>query len=105
MTIQLLFEMSLARSPFFTRNETAVDTVALTTLFESERLPMAESGFFDQRFVNYLSGRPKLLLDINWRQFEGLTAEWLMRNGYDVELGPGRDDGGVDVRLERRRQA
>jgi restriction system protein len=97
---ELLYVMSvhLAQSPFFTRVVRAEDPVALTSLFESERLPTARSGFFDQRFVNYLSGRPELLQEINWRQFEGLAAEWLARSGYDVELGPGRDDGGVDVR-------
>jgi restriction system protein len=88
----------LARSPFFTREKRAEDPVALTSLFESERLPVVGSDFFDQRFVNYLSSRPELLKEINWRQFEGLTAEWLARNGYKVELGSGRDDGGVDVR-------
>jgi len=93
-----VMSVQLAQSPFFTRVERAEDPVALTSLFESEHLPMAGSGFFDQRFVNYLSGRPELLQEINWRQFEGLTAEWLARSGYDVELGPGRDDGSVDVR-------
>jgi restriction system protein len=94
-----VMSVHLAQSPFFTRRvERAEDPVALTSLFESERLPMAGSGFFDQRFVNYLSGRPELLQEINWRQFEGLAAEWLARSGYDVELGPGRDDGSVDVR-------
>jgi restriction system protein len=93
-----IMSVHLAQSPFFTRVERAEDPVALTSLFESERLPMAGSGFFDQRFVNYLSERPELLQEINWRQFEGLAAEWLARSGYDVELGPGRDDGSVDVR-------
>jgi hypothetical protein len=87
----------LAQSPFFTREERVEDPVALTSLFESERLPMVGSGFFDQRFVNYLSQRPELQ-DINWRQFEGLAAEWLARSGYVVELGSGRNDGSVDVR-------
>lgn len=90
--------VELAQSPFFTRSQRAEDPVALTSLFESEQLPIAGAGFFDQRFVNYLSGKPELLQEINWRQFEGLTAEWLARNGYNVELGPGRDDGSVDVR-------
>ncbi|AWM07720.2 restriction endonuclease [Bradyrhizobium symbiodeficiens] len=88
----------LAHSPFFTREQRVEDPVALTSLFESECLPISESGFFDQRFVNYLSKRPELLQEINWRQFEGLTAEWLARSGYEVELGPGRNDGSVDVR-------
>lgn len=90
--------LHLAHSPFFTREERLEDPVALISLFKSERLPAAKSGFFDQRFINYLSGRPELFQEINWRQFEGLAAEWLARSGYDVELGPGRDDGGVDVR-------
>ncbi|MFM9587267.1 restriction endonuclease, partial [Streptomyces caniscabiei] len=25
--------------------------------------------------------------------------EWFQREGYDVELGPGRNDGSIDVRL------
>ncbi len=90
--------LHLAHSPFFTREERAEDPVALTSLFTSERLPAAKAGFFDQRFINYLAGRPELLQEINWRQLEGLAAEYLARRGYDVELGPGRDDGGVDVR-------
>lgn len=88
----------LALSPFFTREIKAEDHLALTDLFESERLPIGGSGFFDQRFINYLSQKPELLQEINWRQFEGLSAEWLVRNGYEVELGAGRNDGGVDVR-------
>ncbi|MCA6097635.1 restriction endonuclease [Bradyrhizobium australafricanum] len=89
-------EVELAQSPYFTRHTTS--SIALTALFESEQLPIAGSGFFDQRFANYLSGKPELLQEIHWRQFEGLTAEWLARSGYKVELGPGRDDGSVDVR-------
>jgi restriction system protein len=93
-----VMSVHLAQSPFFTRVERAEDPIELITLFESERLPVAASGFFDQRFVNYLSRRPELLQEINWRQFEGLSAEWLKHSGYEVELGPGRNDGSVDVR-------
>ena len=46
---------------------------------------------------NYLAANPEMLVAIQWRQFEGLAAEWLRREGYDVDLGPGRNDGGVDV--------
>ncbi len=93
-----VMSIHLAQCPFFTRVRRAVDQIALTSLFESERLPVPEAGFFDQRFVNYLSARPEFLQQINWRQFEGLTAEWLKRNGYEVDLGPGREDDNVDVR-------
>ncbi|PPD02960.1 MAG: hypothetical protein CTY36_08545 [Methylocystis sp.] len=89
----------LAMCPSFTRSVADANLVQLEKLFSSEDLPVAEGGFFDQRFINYLSDRPEQLEDINWRQFEGLTAEWFSRAGYSVELGPGRDDGGVDVRV------
>jgi len=35
--------------------------------------------------------------DLSWRQFEQLIAELLERDGYSVELGPGRSDGGKDL--------
>ena len=37
--------------------------------------------------------------EINWRKFEGLTAEFFERAGFKVKIGPGRGDGGVDVRV------
>lgn len=89
----------LAYSPFFTRDVPLDDLVKLTDLFESEQLPAASDQWFDQRFVNYLGSHPERLKDIHWRQFEALTAEWFQREGYDVELGPGRNDGSIDVRL------
>lgn len=88
----------LAQSPYFTRDVSAADEIELNALFQSESLPFDGATFFDQRFVNYLSAQPELLSEINWRQFEGLAAEWLRREGYEVELGPGRDDGGIDIR-------
>jgi restriction system protein len=94
----------LAQSPYFTRSEKNIDAIALSNLFASEKLPV-DGTFFDQRFVNYLSVRPDLLRSVHWRQFEGLAAEWLSRQGYDVELGPGRDDGGVDIRAWRKNAA
>jgi restriction system protein len=90
----------LAFSPGFTRDVEANSQVELARLFASERLP-EDGSFFDQRFVNYLGANPELLGSIHWRQFEGLAAEWLRREGYEVELGPGRNDGGVDVRAWR----
>lgn len=89
----------LAYSPFFTRNVRIDELVKLDALFESERLPSERNCWFDQRFINYLNSQPHRLSDIHWRQFEGLTAEWFQRNGFQVELGPGRNDGSIDVRL------
>jgi restriction system protein len=92
----------LAFNPHFTRDVANADLVALSALFASERLPADGAQYFDQRFINYLGSQPEKLGDIHWRQFEGLTAEWFQRSGYDVELGPGRNDGSVDLRLWHR---
>jgi restriction system protein len=94
--------LHLAFSPFFTRHAAGVDMIALDTLFASEELPANREHYFDQRFINYLGSQPNRLQDIHWRQFEGLTAEWFQRNGYEVELGPGRNDGSIDIRLWHR---
>ncbi|WP_052699892.1 restriction endonuclease [Martelella endophytica] len=89
----------LAFSPFFTRSVALADRITLDALFASEQLPAEPMRYFDQRFINYLASHPERLKDIHWRQFEGLTAEWFQRGGYSVELGPGRNDGSIDVRL------
>jgi restriction system protein len=97
--LQEAMKNHLAFSPFFTRSVAHADRIALDALFASEQLPTEPERYFDQRFINYLAAQPWRLGDINWRQFEGLTAEWFQREGYKVELGPGRNDGSVDVRL------
>ena len=35
--------------------------------------------------------------NIHWRKFEQLSAQFYSDNGYEVEIGPGRKDGGRDV--------
>ena len=95
----LAMDVHLAQSPFFTRDARIGSAIQLKALFTSERLPADERSYFDQRFINYLDSQPHRLGDIGWRQFEGLTAEWFSRNGYAVELGPGRNDGSIDLRL------
>lgn len=37
------------------------------------------------------------LESLNWREFEELIADLLQKDGYHVELGPGRNDGGKDI--------
>lgn len=68
-------------------------------LFRSENLETAHGEYFDQRFVDFLAAYFDDVDEINWRQFEGLAAEFFARQGFLVELGPGRADGGVDIRL------
>lgn len=58
-----------------------------------------ESKFFDQRFIDFLSVNQQKLGDIHWRKFEELIGECFTRFGYKVELGPGSNDDGVDLRI------
>ena len=75
------------------------DAADLKDLFASESLDTQYGRFLDQRYVDYLAKNIDLVGDVNWRKFEGLTAEFFEREGYRVELGPGRNDDGVDIRL------
>jgi restriction system protein len=89
----------LAHCPFFTKTTPSTELLALRSLFVSEQLPVDDKNFFDQRFINYLAMHSDKLPHMHWRQFEGMAAEWFARQGYDVELGPGRNDGSIDIRL------
>lgn len=71
----------------------------LEDLFEKELVPKFKNEYFDQKFINYLEANPDKLEFMNWRNFERLTAEFFNRFDFDVELGPGTNDGGVDVRV------
>tara|TARA_R110002167_G_scaffold311984_1_gene517174 strand:+ start:280492 stop:281469 length:978 start_codon:yes stop_codon:yes gene_type:complete len=75
------------------------DRVHLKELFDSESLKTQYGEFLDQRFIDYLAKNYETISKMNWRKFEALTAEHFHRNGYTVEIGPGRDDDGVDIRL------
>lgn len=75
------------------------DTAELAELFNSESLDTYYGSFIDQRYIDYLSNHLDDIGEIHWRKFEGLTAEFFKREGYEVTLGPGRNDGGVDVRV------
>ena len=75
------------------------DTVELRDLFLSESLETQYGTFFDQRFVDYLAQNFRRIDDINWRKFEGLAGEFFDRAGFQVEMGSGRGDGGVDGRV------
>ncbi|WP_342594992.1 restriction endonuclease [Salinicola lusitanus] len=73
--------------------------VNLEDLFEQYN-PVAEKGaFLDQRFIDFLSNNFHKLGEIHWRKFEELTAECFRRFGYNVDLGPGSNDDGVDLRV------
>src|SRR5690606_16873178 len=75
------------------------ERLALDILFKGGEHHPEGGRFIDQRFVNYLNANHAQLLNMHWRKFEELTAEYFDRDGYQVELGPGRNDDGVDVRI------
>lgn len=75
------------------------DTTQLSGLFESESLTTQYGQFFDQRYLDYLSKNFDSIDKINWRKFEGLTGEFFARHGFHVDMGPGRNDGNIDVRV------
>ncbi|MGL6186362.1 MAG: restriction endonuclease [Clostridium chrysemydis] len=74
--------------------------IELKDLFKSEGLETLYGSFIDQRYINYLSKNFENDIDsINWRKFEAITCEYFERNGYYVEIGEGRKDGGIDARI------
>ncbi len=75
------------------------DTVQLHDLFRSESLDTQYGKFFDQRFVDYLAQNFERIDEIHWRKFEGLAGEFFERAGFQVKMGLGRGDGGVDIRV------
>jgi restriction system protein len=77
----------------------------LANLFHDESLAPAHGVFLDQRFIDYLERNDGALDAMQWRKFEGLAGEYFAREGYRVDMGSGRADGGVDLRVWRDSQA
>ena len=75
------------------------DTAELRDLFTEGSLETRYGEFFDQRFVDYLARNFERIGEIHWRKFEGLTGEFFTQAGFQVEMGPGSNDDGVDVRV------
>jgi restriction system protein len=73
--------------------------LSLDGLFTGTNSPPEVGRFIDQRYINFLYKNPEKLGDMHWRKFEELTSEFFLREGYRVEIGPGSNDDGVDVRL------
>ena len=98
--------LKIHQSPFssFRRIEW-IDTVQLKDLFCSENLTTQYGEFLDQRFIDYLAQNFDDIDRMNWRQFEGLASEFFHRQGLDVRLSQGRNDGGVDIRVWRPEQS
>lgn len=75
------------------------DEIELADLFKSENLATSHGTFLDQRFIDYLDRNFERIGDIHWRKFEGLAGEFFDREGYKVDMGPGRNDDGIDLRI------
>ncbi len=75
------------------------DTLNISDLFEQYHPTVTSGEFLDQRFINYLSVNGEQLGNIHWRKFEELIAECFSKFGYNVDLGPGSNDDGVDIRV------
>jgi restriction system protein len=73
--------------------------VSLDRLFEGEHIPDDPTVYLDQRYIDYLAANGEEMGHIHWRNFERLTTEFFRRQGYEVDLGKGTKDGGVDVRV------
>lgn len=96
----MLVNAQLFQNPFNSMRRTAwSDIRQLDELFHSELLETSQGEYFDQRFIDFLAANFEDIDRINWRQFEGLAAEFFGRLGFGVALGPGRNDNGVDIRL------
>ena len=73
--------------------------VALDRLFQGEHIPDDPEVYLDQRYIDYLAKNSEQMGEIHWRNFERLTTEFFRQQGYEVDLGTGTKDGGVDVRI------
>lgn len=71
----------------------------LGTLFSKYQKNSTYGEHFDQRFIDFLSVNYEKLGVIHWRKFEELVSECFVKFGFHVEIGPGTNDDGVDVRV------
>ncbi|MEZ0093636.1 restriction endonuclease [Streptacidiphilus sp. EB129] len=103
MAAKIVLEESLLREKHsnwtFPQQSEWVDAVQLAELFKSDSAVAEYGRFFDQRFINFLANNFEVIGSIHWRKFEALVAEYFHRSGFQVELGPGGNDNGVDIRV------
>lgn len=95
-----VLEMAVRMSTFINIDQVIWDDrLSLDQLFRGAKVASKPGAFIDQRFIDYLSANNERIGEIHWRKFEELTAEFFGREGFKVELGPGSNDDGVDVRV------
>ncbi|OAD81818.1 hypothetical protein ATN89_22740 [Comamonas thiooxydans] len=62
-------------------------------------LLVEDTGDVYEELYGYFALHPEALHQVNWRSFEILLFRIFQNHGYQAILGPGRGDGGVDLRL------
>ena len=55
-----------------------------------------------EELYSYFAERPDDLYRLSWREFEILLFRIFQNQGFTCELGPGSNDGGIDVRVLQR---
>lgn len=76
------------------------ETTELSKLYDCEL--NCENNFLEQKFIDYLAVNGDEIELIHWRNFERFCAEYFKKQGYEVVLGPGTNDGGVDIRAYKK---
>lgn len=61
-------------------------------------------SFIAQRYIDFLGNNLNDIGEINWRKFEGLTGEFFKKKGYEVCMGKGKNDGGIDIRVWKNKE-
>lgn len=62
-------------------------------------LLIEDTGDVYEELYAYFAHHPDALHSLHWREFEVLLYRTFQNHGYRAMLGPGRADGGVDLRL------
>ncbi|HVJ53281.1 MAG TPA: restriction endonuclease [Aliidongia sp.] len=65
-------------------------------------LIMEDTADVYHELYDHFTRRPEDLNRLHWRDFEILLSRIFQNQGFETELGPGRNDGGVDLRLWQR---
>jgi restriction system protein len=76
-----------------------LDITPLEDLFKCEVFTKTKNTFIDQKFIDYLAVNGNEIELIHWRNFEKFCAEYFKKKGFVVKLGPGKYDGGIDIRV------
>ncbi|WP_167525438.1 restriction endonuclease [Roseomonas genomospecies 6] len=66
------------------------------------RLVQPDFADIYEELYDHFARHPEDLHRLSWREFEILLARIFQAQGFTTELGPGRGDGGIDIRLLQR---